>query len=385
MRRAKLFLVLLASVYALFVPGTRDARADLDAPGITSPSAYLLDVGTGRELFSKEGNTRRPIASTTKIMTSLLVMERLSLNDDVTISAKAAAAGGATIGLKAAERRKVGELLKALMLASANDAAVALAERVGGSVAGFAQLMNEKASALGAKNTRFVNPHGLAAGNLHYSTAADLARISQAAMRIPEFRRLVSTRRYSWETTESGKPALLTNSNHLLERYPAATGIKTGHTNESGYCLVASATKGDRSAIAVVLGGPSREASFEDARQLLDWALDRFELKRIVKKNKRYGILMKAGRSLPLIAEKTWVELVYDGASGGRIAKRRIDPRIRLPIIRGQRLGELIITRDGRRVGSVGLVSGRSVTYRYMASGIQDYFRRVVKKIENLL
>ncbi|MDP1809366.1 MAG: D-alanyl-D-alanine carboxypeptidase family protein [Actinomycetota bacterium] len=355
------------------------------APSISSPSAFLLDVRTGRELFSKEAYSQRPIASTTKILTALVVMEKSSPNDEVVISANAASTGGATIGLKQGERRKVGELLEALMLASANDAAVALAEHVGGSVAGFARIMNETAQSLGAKNSRFMSPNGLAPGNLHYSTAEDLARIAQAAMKKDEFRMLVSTRRYTWETTESSRPTLLTNSNNLLEKYPPATGIKTGYTNESGYCLVASATKGERSAIAVILGSPSRDASFNDARQLLDWALDRFEFMQVVKKSRRYGVLIKAGLSVPLVADKTWEELVYNGADGGPVLKALIKKGVKLPITKGQRVGELAIMRLGKKVGSVGLLAGRSAADPYVAGSIQDYFRRVVKKIENLL
>lgn len=356
----------------------------VSTPTVSSPAAFVFDIQTGRELFAKEADSRRAIASTTKILTALVVMEKTSPDDEVVISANAAATGGAVIGLKAGERRKVGELLKALMLASANDAAVALAEHVGGSVDGFARIMNDTAQGLGAKNGRFISPNGLAPGSLHYSTAVDLARIALVAMKRDEFKTLVSTRRYSWETTESARPTLLTNTNHLLEQYPAATGIKTGYTNESGYCLVASATKGKRSAIAVILGSPSRDASFDDARRLLDWALDDFEFARVVKKNRRYGVIKRAGRSVPLVADRTWEELIYTGADGEPVLKTYVKAGIKLPITQGRKLGELAIMRHGKKVGAVGLVAGRSVAEPYLAGSIQDYLRRVVKKIENL-
>lgn len=378
---------LIILIFTAMVVATPEALATIkpDIPSVSSPSAILLDLNTGRTLFKKDGDKRRAIASTTKILTALLALEMASPDEAITITPNAASTGGATIGLKAGEKRSAEELLNALMLASANDAAVALAEHIGGSVAGFSRIMNEKASALGAENSKFASPNGLISGNLHYSTAADMALIAKAAMDRPEFRQLVSTRRFSWETTDSTKPVLLTNTNHLLEVYPSATGIKTGYTNESGYCLVASATKGSRSAIAVVLGEQSRDASFDDSRRLLDWALDGFESRPIVRKARRYGVFVKAGRSVPLIAQKSWADLVYGGSSSGSVLKIHLKPGLKLPIRKGQRLGDLMIMHLGKKVGSVGLIAGRSATMPYVPAGFEDYIERVVKKIRNLL
>ena len=381
MRAGALIILLIVTVFN----GVGRAQ---EAPGgsinISSAAAYVIDEQTGLALLAKAADAPRPVASTTKIMTALLVLEEVRIDQTVTISARAAGVSGATIGLKAGETRKVGELLHALMLASANDAAVALAEKVAGSETAFVDMMNARARELGAKNTRFVNPHGLAPGSAHYSTAADLALMARAAMARPDFRRLVSTRRYAWETTETPKPRMLTNSNHLLETYPLATGVKTGYTAESGYCLVASADKGKRSAIAVVLGGPSREVSLDDARRLLDWTLNDFEYKAIVKRANRYGVITKRGKSVPVVAGRTLTALVYDGEDGPVELRSLMRPGIKLPIIKGEKLGKLTVVQLGKKIGAVDLVAGRSVSSPYVTDNLGDYFWRVVKKLENL-
>lgn len=371
--------------YAMFDLVAIEAdEAPWDKLHISSPAAYLVDEESGKVLYEKGAREARPIASTTKIMTALLVLEKARLDDRVPVSANAASTGGAVIGLRAGEARTVNELLHALMVASANDAAEVLAEYVGGSRAGFAAIMNTRAKELGAETTKFESPHGLSSGRMHYSSAKDLALIALEAMKRPDFRALVSTRRFSWETTVSAKPRLLTNSNHLLERYPAATGIKTGYTNESGYCLVASAVKGKRSAIAVILGSSSREASFNDARGLLDAALNNYGLRQIVRKNHRYGVLRRFGKSVPLIAGGTVAGLVYNGDDGPIVLRTKLRHDLRLPIKKGDSMGRLAISQMGQKLGQVELLAGRSVPAPYRTGNLTDVFWRVVKKMKNL-
>ena len=209
--------------------------------------------------------------------------------------------------------------------------------------------------------------------------------IAREAMKKPLFRKLVSTRRYSWETTSTEKPLLLTNTNYLLQGYPQATGIKTGYTGESGYCLVASAVKGSRSTIAVVLGGPSRQDSFNDARGLLEWGLNSFEVRPLVRKNRRYGTLKKFGKSIPLVAGKSLVDLAFRGKKDGLALEPKISRGLKLPIRKGQKLGELTVVQMGEKVGSVKLLAGRSAAAPYAPMNLSVYFWRVVKKIENLL
>ncbi len=226
----------------------------------------LLDTQTGRVLAQHNAHLPWAPASTTKILTALLVVESLDLSREVVVSRRAEAQRqGAVVGLRAGERRTVEELLYAMLLHSANDAAVALAEAVAGSVEGFVARMNRKAQRLGLRHTHFVNPHGLDHPQ-HRSTAYDLALLAQAALRNPAVARIVRTRTYAYRTAKGVR--LLENRNRLLANYPGANGVKTGWTAGSGPSLVASAQRGSRTLVAVVLDSPQ---VFEDAARLLDF------------------------------------------------------------------------------------------------------------------
>jgi D-alanyl-D-alanine carboxypeptidase (penicillin-binding protein 5/6) len=316
-------------------------------------------------------------------MTGLLVLENAALSEEVVVSPYAASTGGAVIGLKAGERRTVEQLLYALMLASANDAAVVLAEHVGGSETGFAALMNQRAAELGAKDTHFSVPHGLASGADHYSTAADMAGIARGAMRNSAFKRYVSTKEYKWDTRTPAGPRLLHNSNALLDTYAPAVGLKTGFTNESGYCLVAGAETAGRSVIAVILGSGTREGSFDDGRKLLDWSLSRFDFRYLVKKGRRYATVELEGKRVPMVAARTIEDLVYLENPEGLAFKPKLKPNISLPLSRGDKLGYIEVARSGR-TERVELRAGRSVRSSYVSRNMNDYLRRVVKKMTNL-
>ncbi|HEB12964.1 MAG TPA: D-alanyl-D-alanine carboxypeptidase, partial [Actinobacteria bacterium] len=228
LRLFAIYFILIFLVSAEAALATTDSRY----PKIISPSGYVIDRNTGQVLFSRAAEQSRPVASTTKIMTGLLVLELADLDATVTISNKAAQTQGGTIGLVSGETRQVRDLLHAMMLASANDAAVALAEHLGeGSEGKFVGFMNDRAKELGALNTNFINPHGLADGELHFSSAKDLATIAYEAMKRSDFRELVSTRRFTWDSTSTALPVIIKNTNELLDRYPLAIGIKTGYTN----------------------------------------------------------------------------------------------------------------------------------------------------------
>ncbi len=255
----------------LILTGTPPLSAAPQPPAIDAASAALVDAQTGRLLYGLAPHARRPPASTTKLMTALLVAEMLSPDTLIPISPRAAGErSGSAIGLEAGERWRSGELMRALLMASANDAAVALAEGVAGSVEAFAAMMNARARALGARDSHFTSPHGRY-NPQHYSSAYDLALIARAALRSPWIAGIV--RSQTWELRRNGTSRLIINTNKLLWRYPGADGVKTGWIAESGPSLVASATRDGRRLIAVVLDDPQ---IFRDGAALLDYGFVAF-------------------------------------------------------------------------------------------------------------
>ncbi len=251
---------------------------ELRAEDLSAAAALLVDAASGEILFALGARERRAPASLTKVMTAVVVLERARLAEQVVVSRNAPEAGGHAMGLRPGQRISVGDLLAALMIRSANDAAVALAEHVGRSVAGFAALMNAKARALGMTDTRFQNPHGLDSPD-HYTTAYDLAILTRYAFQSPTFAELVRTRQRVITVRMPGtarrqpgrliaKQRVLRSHNRLLDALEGADGVKTGFTSEAGRCLVASAQRGGRRLIAVLLNDPRR---WEDAALLLEY------------------------------------------------------------------------------------------------------------------
>jgi D-alanyl-D-alanine carboxypeptidase (penicillin-binding protein 5/6) len=243
--------------------------------GLGAASALLVDVTSGDILYAHGERDRRAPASLTKVMTAVIALERAKLSDQVVASPRVREAGGHAMGLRPGQRLSVYDLLSALLVLSANDAAVALAEHVGGSLAGFADLMNAKAHALGMRDTSFRNPHGLDAPE-HYSTAYDLAVLTRYALQSPIFAQIVRTRQtvitVKGPAKRRGRPAtvarVVRTHNRLLTAFEGADGVKTGFTSEAGRCLVASAQRDGRRVIAVLLNDPRR---WEDAASLLEY------------------------------------------------------------------------------------------------------------------
>ena len=227
------------------------------APGVWANAAVLMDAESGRVLYDKNGDVKLPVASTTKMVTALVVRAKDKLSDKVVISKAAANVGEEGIGLTPGETLSVDQLLNAMLIQSANDAAYALAEHTGGSIAGFSELMNKKAAELGATSSHFTNPHGLDAPG-HYSTARDLAVIGRAVMADPVLAKIVVTKNSSIPWPGHTGPRVAVGHNEILTQYSAANGIKTGYTVPAGWCLVASAAKDGKSLIASVLNSSHR-------------------------------------------------------------------------------------------------------------------------------
>lgn len=237
--------------------------------------ALVYDRSSGNVLYEKNGYKTTPMASTTKIMTSIVVLENANLNDVVTIEKKAAGTGGSRLGLKTGDKITVNDLLYGLMLRSGNDAAVALAIHVGGSVEGFAALMNKKANELGLKNTNFVTPHGLD-NEKHYTTAYELAKMADYALEKEKFKKIVGTQ--SCNITINGVSRNITNTNELLGYLNGVYGIKTGFTNGAGRCLVTSCKRGNLDIITVVLGADTKKIRTSDSIKLIEYIYNNYEM-----------------------------------------------------------------------------------------------------------
>ncbi|MBN2025886.1 MAG: D-alanyl-D-alanine carboxypeptidase [Actinobacteria bacterium] len=245
----------------------------VSVPAISAVAAILVDPLTDDVLYEENADQPLPMASTTKIMTAVLALENASLQETTTISDQASAVGESSAWLETGEVLSVEQLLYALMLQSANDAAVALAEHVGGSEEAFVEMMNAKATEMGLTHTSFKNPHGLDEEG-HYTSARDLAAIASYAMDIPKFREIAVTDEYEIPWPNNPYPRVMQNHNRFLEMYQNATGIKTGYTLGAGLCLVAGATKDDSELISVVLNGGS--SYWDQTISLMEYGFNNF-------------------------------------------------------------------------------------------------------------
>ncbi len=238
------------------------------AETVRSRAAVVMDASSGKVLYAKNPDLRCPPASTTKLMTAILAVEHMKPESVVTVSKRAATVSPHKAGLREGDRVTVEELLYAALLGSANDAAVALAEAVAGSEERFVELMNGKAAAIGARDTRFINPHGLP-GPGQYISASDLSRIMQYALRSPLLRQIISTRATEIET-EGGRAIPLRNTNRLLWTDGDVIGGKTGYTRTARHCFVCAAERSDDAVIVALLGSPSRNNLWRESDRLLD-------------------------------------------------------------------------------------------------------------------
>lgn len=244
-------------------------------PNINSRAAVVIDRNSNTVLFGKSENEKRKMASTTKIMTCLVVIENCNLKDDVTISKKSAGTGGSRLGLKTNDKISVQDLLYGLMLRSGNDAAVALAEYVSGSVDDFSILMNTKAKELGLKDTNFETPHGLDSEN-HYTTAYELALLANYALNNKTFYKIVGTKSYT--VTINGYHKQISNTNELLGNLNGVYGIKTGFTNGANRCLVTACKRDNLDIICVVLGADTKKFRTQDSIKLIEYVFKTYEL-----------------------------------------------------------------------------------------------------------
>lgn len=245
-----------------------------EEPKIFSKAAVIYDRTTGKIIWGKNENEKRAMASTTKIMTAIVIIEKANLKDIVTISKKAANTGGSVLHINTGDKISVNDLLYGLLLRSGNDTAVALAEHVGGSIQGFAKLMNQKAKELGLNCTNFVTPHGLDNEN-HYTTALELAKLTDYALKNEKFAQIVNTKKIT--ISINGTPRAINNTNELLGVLNGVNGVKTGFTGNAGRCLVTSCTREENQIITVVLGADTKKQRTSDSTKLIEYAFANYE------------------------------------------------------------------------------------------------------------
>ncbi len=330
------------------------------AEKVSADSSLLLDSSSGRVLYAKNEEVRRPMASTTKIMTAIVALEEGNLGDIVTVSSRAAVVEGSSIWLEEGEKKTLEELVYGLLLCSGNDAAVAIAEHISGSVEKFALLMTSRCRELGAYNTRFRNPHGLDEDG-HYTTAYDLALITRHALTIPKFKEIIGTKEkaISWPGHEWNR--LLRNQNRLLELYPGGDGVKTGWTTPAGRCFVGSATRSGRQLIAVVLNAPNM---WEDAMLLLDYGFNNYDFVKLFEKNtylKKVPVVRGSKDMVKVMALDAYVLPLKDEEKAKVSYSFDIKSPIKAPVAKDTVLGSLSIYVDKELVGNMPLVAAEEI------------------------
>lgn len=351
--RKKLSGVLVVFLFWQMLFMQQQVEAADGPPDVSAEAAALIDVASGRILYAKNGSKKMRIASLTKTMTAIVAIESGRLQDVVTVPKEAVGVDGSSIYLKQGEKLTLEELLYGLMLRSGNDAAVAVAHHVGGSVPGFVYLMNEKAALIGMTHTNFTNPHGLDDSNMHYSTAEDMAKLSAYALHNPVFRQIVSTKvkSISWEGEKWDRR--LQNKNKLLHLYNGADGVKTGYTKLAKRCLASSATRDGRQLAAITLNAPD---DWNDSMKLLDWGFEHFAVSRVVTKGQTVQVSFAAeDPSLRLVTINEFAYPLQNGeAEQLRTQVELVQPSVTKRMV-GSHVGFLQVYLGDRLIGRVPL------------------------------
>ena len=350
-------LLLLSSGAAALEPSPSPALP------IAAPSAILMEKETGAILYEKDADRRQPPASVTKIMTLLLLIEdiedgRMSLEDTVTASARAASFGGSCVYLEQGEQMSVNDMLKCIAVVSANDCAVAMAEHVSGTEEVFVERMNRRAQELGLENTHFMNCTGLFEDEGHYSSARDIAIMSRELIRHP----LIKSYSQIWMDSIRGGAFELTNTNKLVRWYPGCTGLKTGYTSQAMYCLSATAERDGVEYIAVVLHGESIDSRNTDATTLLNYAFANFTLCPLRPEKPLPELPVEMGRSDTL-------SLAYGGERFALVPRGTGTPdyqlslpgRVTAPVEEGARIGLLTVRRGDQTVAELPVLAAHEV------------------------
>ncbi|HET7568582.1 MAG TPA: D-alanyl-D-alanine carboxypeptidase family protein [Gaiellaceae bacterium] len=373
MRRLLLAAAVAAASVSLLAGNARAATPQVDAR-----AWYLVNATNGEVLATHDARMRVPIASITKLMTVVVALQHLQPSDTVTVARRAAKVGESSIPLTAGQRISVRDLLAGALIQSANDAADALADAAaGGDQAQFVAWMNAEAAKLGLRDTHFVRPDGLDAPG-HLSSARDVFVLARRAMRIPIVRQLVAKR-----TATLADGTVVHTWNDLLGIFPGLIGVKTGHTDDAGWCEVAAARRSGYTIYAVVLGSPTEVVRNDALRRLLAWGVSRYRTATLVRAGAYGAVALGYGRgSVPLVATTPLVRLVH----ADRPLVRRVvaAATASLPLRRGQRLGRVEVFQDGKLLGTRPLVAARSVARPGLGGRLRWYATRTVHDLLGL-
>ncbi|HML38582.1 MAG TPA: D-alanyl-D-alanine carboxypeptidase family protein [Bacillota bacterium] len=351
---------------------------------VDAKSAVLIDAGSGTILYEKNSHDHLPPASVTKVMTMLLVMEavdrgQISLEDKVTVSEKAASMGGSQMYMEPGEQQTLETLMKGISIVSANDACVAAAEYLAGSVDIFVENMNKRAAELGMVDTHFVNTNGLPVAN-HYTSAYDIALMSRELLKHEKIQDWFSVWMTNITVGLPGKKQTelgLTNTNRLIKTYPGANGIKTGFTQEAGYCLSASAKKGDLDLIAVIMGSPASKTRFAEAAKLLDYGFANYDAVNLAEKGEPMGtVVIEKGtpNMVNAVAPENISVLVKKGDKDSIRGELDYHGTVSAPIAKGDQVGELVIYQNDSEIARYPIVAEEDVN---KSSLIQIYLRMI--------
>ena len=353
-----------------------------DLAGITAKSAVLMESTTGRIIYEKNADEPLPPASITKVMTLLLIMEdleagKIGYNDIVTASERAKSMGGSTIFLDAGERMSVFDLIKGIVVASGNDACVAMAEHLEGTVEAFVERMNKRASELGMTNTVFKNTNGLPSEG-HVMSAVDIAIVSNELIKHKDIFNFTTI----WTDSLRNGEFLLANTNKLIRFYEGANGLKTGSTDEAGCCISATAKRDGMQLIAVVLGAPTSNDRFSDAKALLDRGFAGYTLWYGPDTDKAVGkVEVKKGAKefVEIKPEKGLCALIQKGSSGKEEIVIEADEEVGAPIEKGTVLGRIKCIINGETVAETNLVAGEDVKMIGLSALMKKMFAMLLR------
>lgn len=360
-----------------------------ELPKTNSRRYIVYDRISKSMIIGKNEEVKSAMASTTKIMTTIVILEKTDLNETVTVSAKAGGTGGSRLGLKRGDKASVKDLLYGLMLRSGNDAAVALAEHVGGSVKEFAELMNEKASELGLTNTHFVTPHGLDDAN-HYTTALELAKLTDYAMDNETFAKIVGTK--STTIYINNQPRQINNTNELLGVLNGVVGVKTGFTNNAGRCLVTETKRNNMDIITIVLGADTKKDRTKDSVNLIEYTFSKYKMynleEQIIEEfnkwkniNEKRILIIKGKQSNPKLAlgaiEKATIPICDNDKIEYSINALT---EAKAPVEQWNVMGTLTVKLNGKILENIDIVNVNEVQKRDW----KDYFKIVLNRFEDM-
>ena len=356
------------------LPNTRPVPEGDLLPNVTATSAIVIEASTGHVIYARNPDGPMFPASTTKIMTLLLALERGGLDEIVTVSENAFNAQGSTLWLDTGERIPLQDLLYGMIMVSANDASVAIAEHIDGSVANFAAHMTQRAKELGATNTNFTNPHGLPDDN-HYTTARDLALITLHGFQLPGFEQIVTTAEMSFGWIHDDESKLIRTENQLLWTYNGCNGVKTGYTQRAGRCVVCAAKRNGIQLISVVLDGLYM---WNDSIILLDYGFANVNTETLIKSDeviKTLPIISGRRKSMPVKTAGEIIVPVFKNHDAYEI-KYDMPEVLNAPITNGETIGKVRVIIDGKEIATTDIVTTADVEQK-------SFFRLLLKQFNN--